>query len=63
MGVGAEVAATIQEKGFLHLEAPVKRVAGLTTHTGLVWEKYVVPDVTSKLYRPLNLSLSPASET
>ncbi|RFU28942.1 hypothetical protein B7463_g7388, partial [Scytalidium lignicola] len=47
MGVGAEVAATIQEKAFLHLEAPVKRVAGYTTHTGLVWEKYVVPDVTS----------------
>jgi 2-oxoisovalerate dehydrogenase E1 component beta subunit len=47
-GVGAEVAATIQEKAFLHLQAPVMRIGGLTTHTGLMWEKYVIPDVTSK---------------
>jgi 2-oxoisovalerate dehydrogenase E1 component beta subunit len=48
-GVGAEVAATIQEKAFLHLQAPVMRVAGLTTHTGLIWEKYAIPDIASKL--------------
>jgi 2-oxoisovalerate dehydrogenase E1 component beta subunit len=48
-GVGAEVAAKIQEKAFFHLHAPVKRVAGWTTHTGLAWEKYILPDVTSKL--------------
>lgn len=47
-GVGAEVAAKIQEKAFFHLQAPVKRVAGWTTHTGLIWEKYILPDVTSK---------------
>lgn len=47
-GVGAEVAATIQEKTFFNLEAPIKRVAGWTTHTGLAWEKYILPDVTSK---------------
>ena len=47
-GVGAEVAATIQEQAFLRLEAPVKRVAGWATHTGLVFEKIIIPDVTSK---------------
>ena len=44
-GVGAEVAATIQEKAFLRLEAPVKRVAGWSTHMGLVYERLNVPDV------------------
>jgi 2-oxoisovalerate dehydrogenase E1 component beta subunit len=47
-GVGAEVAATIQEKAFLRLEAPVKRVTGWATHTGLMYEQFVIPDVTSK---------------
>ncbi|KAK4988809.1 hypothetical protein LTR50_003654 [Elasticomyces elasticus] len=37
-GVGAEVAATIQEGCFLKLEAPVQRVAGWTTHMGLIYE-------------------------
>jgi 2-oxoisovalerate dehydrogenase E1 component beta subunit len=46
-GVGSEVAATIQDKAFLHLKAPVKRVAGWSTHTGLIYEKYILPDVTS----------------
>ncbi|CAI6331957.1 unnamed protein product [Periconia digitata] len=45
-GVGAEVAATIQEKAFLRLEAPVKRVTGWATHTGLQYEKFIIPDVT-----------------
>lgn len=48
-GVGAEVAATIQEGAFLKLEAPVQRVAGWATHMGLVFERFNVPDVTSKL--------------
>jgi 2-oxoisovalerate dehydrogenase E1 component beta subunit len=47
-GVGAEVAATIQEEAFLKLEAPVARVAGWSTHPGLVYEKYNMPDVTSE---------------
>lgn len=50
-GVGAEVAATIQEGAFLHLEAPVKRVAGWSTHTGLAFEQFVLPDVASKFSR------------
>ena len=47
-GVGAEVAATIQEGAFLRLEAPVERVAGWSTHAGLVYEKFNMPDVASK---------------
>ena len=47
-GVGAEVAATIQEGAFLRLESPVQRVAGWSTHHGLVYEKYFVPDVARK---------------
>ena len=50
-GVGAEVAATIQEGAFLRLEAPVQRVAGWSTHMGLVFEQYNVPDITSKLIK------------
>jgi 2-oxoisovalerate dehydrogenase E1 component beta subunit len=50
-GVGAEVAATIQEKAFLRLEAPVKRVTGWATHTGLMFEQFVIPDVTSESRR------------
>lgn len=45
-GVGAEIAATIQEHAFFHLKAPTKRIAGWTTHTGLSYEKYIFPDVT-----------------
>lgn len=45
-GVGAEVAATIQDKCFLRLEAPVQRVAGWSTHPGLAYEKFNIPDVT-----------------
>lgn len=47
-GVGAEVAATIQEGAFLKLEAPVQRVAGWDIHTGLVFEKFIIPDVARK---------------
>ncbi|KAG9984121.1 thiamine diphosphate-binding protein, partial [Aureobasidium melanogenum] len=45
-GVGAEVAATIQEQCFLNLEAPVDRVCGWSTHMGLVYERFNIPDVT-----------------
>lgn len=48
-GVGAEVAASIQEEAFLHLEAPVQRLGGWATHMGLGFEKFNIPDVTSKL--------------
>lgn len=44
-GVGAEVAATIQENVFLHLESPVQRVAGPSTHLGLAYERFFIPDI------------------
>ncbi|KAK1634305.1 transketolase [Colletotrichum phormii] len=46
-GIGAEVAATIQEDPdtFLRLEAPVARVAGWSIHTPLLYEKFNIPDV------------------
>ena len=47
-GVGAEVSASIQEGCFLRLEAPVTRVAGWSTHTGLAFEKFNLPDITSE---------------
>lgn len=47
-GVGAEVAATVQKGAFLHLKAPVERVGGWTTHTGLAYERFIFPDVASK---------------
>lgn len=50
-GVGAEIAATLQDSAFLHLKAPVKRIAGWTTHTGLVYEKFIMPDVASQFLR------------
>lgn len=45
-GVGAEVAASIQEGAFLRLEAPVQRLGGWATHMGLAFESFNIPDVT-----------------
>lgn len=45
-GIGAEVAATIQEGAFLRLEAPILRVTGWSTHTGLIYERFNIPDAT-----------------
>lgn len=47
-GIGAEVAATIQEGAFLKLEAPVQRVAGWDVHVGLAYERFIIPDVARK---------------
>ena len=57
-GVGSELAATIQEAAFLHLKAPVKRLGGWTTHTGLAYEKFIFPDVASKFFRTHLLHIS-----
>lgn len=43
-GFGAEITATVQERCFLHLEAPVQRVCGYDTPFPLVFEKYYIPD-------------------
>jgi 2-oxoisovalerate dehydrogenase E1 component beta subunit len=47
-GVGAEIAASIQEGAFERLEAPIGRVTGWATHMGLVYERFIVPDVASR---------------
>lgn len=60
-GVGAEVAAAIQEdpSTFVRLEAPVTRIAGWSIPTPLMYEKFNFPDVTSMFPPPL-FSLSPS---
>ncbi|KIX05853.1 uncharacterized protein Z518_03826 [Rhinocladiella mackenziei CBS 650.93] len=55
-GVGAEVAASIQEGAFLRLEAPVARVTGWSTHPGLIFEKYNIPDI-ARIYDSMKRTL------
>lgn len=55
-GIGAEVAATIQEHAFLRLEAPVQRVAGPSAHLGLVYEPYFIPDV-ARIYESIRKTI------
>ncbi|XP_013184538.1 2-oxoisovalerate dehydrogenase subunit beta, mitochondrial [Amyelois transitella] len=43
-GFGAEIAATIQEECFLHLEAPVRRAAGWDAPFPHVFEPFYLPD-------------------
>ncbi len=43
-GFGAELAALIQEKAFLHLKAPVARVTGFDTPFPYALEKTYIPD-------------------
>ena len=43
-GFGAEIAATVQQECFLHLESPIMRVCGLDTPYPLVHEKEYMPD-------------------
>ncbi|MBI5577234.1 MAG: alpha-ketoacid dehydrogenase subunit beta [Deltaproteobacteria bacterium] len=43
-GFGAELAALIQEKAFLHLKAPVQRVTGFDTPFPYALEKLYIPD-------------------
>lgn len=43
-GFGAELAATIQQQCFFHLEAPIQRVCGYDTPFPLTFEKVYMPD-------------------
>ncbi|KAG9318614.1 thiamine diphosphate-binding protein [Chiua virens] len=43
-GVGGEIAAEVQKRAFLRLEAPVKRVAGWDVPAALQFEKFNMPD-------------------
>eukprot|EP00659_Diplonema_papillatum_P003105 gene3105-4875_t len=44
-GFGAELSASIQERCFLHLEAPISRVCGQDTHFPLAFEEFYLPSV------------------
>jgi len=43
-GFAGEIAATIQQECFLHLESPINRVCGLDTPYPLIHEKEYMPD-------------------
>ena len=43
-GFGAELAASIQEKCFLNLEAPVQRICGHDTPFPHIFEPFYLPD-------------------
>lgn len=43
-GFGAEIAATVQNECFLHLEAPVHRVTGWDTPFAHIFEPFYLPD-------------------
>ncbi|TCD70917.1 hypothetical protein EIP91_000823 [Steccherinum ochraceum] len=43
-GVGSEIAAELQKRCFLKLDAPVKRVTGWDTPVGMSYEKFYIPD-------------------
>ncbi|WP_218418335.1 alpha-ketoacid dehydrogenase subunit beta [Alteromonas lipotrueae] len=55
-GFASEIAATIQEKCFLYLEAPITRVCGLDTPYPLAHETEYMPDET-KTYEAIKRSL------
>ncbi len=54
-GFGAEVVATMQERCFLSLEAPIRRVCGYDTPFPLVFEKHYLPDEHKNLQAILNV--------
>jgi 2-oxoisovalerate dehydrogenase E1 component beta subunit len=56
-GFAGEIAATIQERCFLSLEAPITRVTGLDTPFPLIQEKHYLPDYL-KIYEAIKSSLA-----
>lgn len=57
LGIGAEVAATVQEEAFLRLEAPIARVAGWATHPGFSFDKFNMPDI-ARIYDAIKRTLN-----
>jgi len=55
-GFASEIAASIQERCFLYLEAPIARVCGLDTPYPLAHEKEYMPDET-KTYEAIKRTL------
>ncbi|MED5294362.1 MAG: transketolase C-terminal domain-containing protein, partial [Pseudomonadota bacterium] len=55
-GFAGEIAATIQERCFLYLESPIRRVTGLDTPFPLILEKEYLPDHL-KIYEAITASL------
>ncbi|MBY5927692.1 alpha-ketoacid dehydrogenase subunit beta [Halomonas sp. DP8Y7-3] len=55
-GFAGEIAATIQERCFLYLESPIRRVTGLDTPFPLILEKEYLPD-NLKIYEAITASL------
>jgi len=43
-GLAGEIACAVQERAFLHLEAPIARVTGYDTPFPLIFEKFYFPD-------------------
>jgi len=56
-GFGAEIVSKIQERCFLHLEAPVQRVCGWDTHFPYAWEEFYVPSA-ARVYDAIKKSMS-----
>jgi 2-oxoisovalerate dehydrogenase E1 component beta subunit len=56
-GFAGEIAASIQERCFLSLEAPITRVTGIDTPFPLIQEKQYLPDHL-KIYEAIKSSLA-----
>ncbi|WDE13715.1 alpha-ketoacid dehydrogenase subunit beta [Thalassomonas haliotis] len=56
-GFAGEIAATIQQECFLHLESPIERVCGLDTPYPLAQEKEYIPDHL-KVYEAVKRSIN-----
>ena len=56
-GFASEVSSKIQERCFLHLEAPVKRVCGYDTPFPLIYEPFYMPD-RLKLYEAIKETMN-----